>query len=139
MKATLPRPTHESYLQHRKQAARQIILPVALTALLLIALIVLISIAAFRQNGEVGRWAAISTIWIVIPLMVAGLIFLILLSGMIYLLARLMGFLPAYTGLAQDYVNLGAIYVKRFTEAVVQPVFWTEELSARLKAIFGGK
>jgi len=137
MKATLPHPEHESYLKHRRQVTRQVILPVALSALAMIALIVLISVATFRDNGEVGRWAAISTIWIVIPIIATGLIGLLVLIGLIYLMARLLGILPTYTGLAQDYVHLGAGYIKRFTEAAVKPIFAVDGLVAYFKAIFG--
>lgn len=137
MKFPLPRPEHESYLKHRRQVTQQIILPVVLSALLLIALIILISVATFRDNGDVGRWAAISTIWIVIPIIGVGLIGLFILFGLIYLMARLLNILPAYTGLAQDYVHLGAGYIKRFTEAAVKPVFAVNGLVAYFKAIFG--
>lgn len=137
MKATLSHPEHESYLKHRRQVTQQIILPVALSALTMIALIVLISVATFRDHGEVGRWAAISTIWIVSPIIAAGLIGLLILIGLIYLMARLLGILPTYTGLAQDYVHLGAGYIQRFTEAAVKPVFAVEGLAAYFKAIFG--
>lgn len=139
MKATLPRIEHESYLKHRRQMWQQIILPVALATALMLALIVLICIATFRDNGDVGRWAAISTIWIVIPILFAGLVTLIILGGLIYLMMRLLGILPTYTGLAQDYVQLGALYVQRFTEAAVKPVFAVDGLAAYFKAIFGRK
>ena len=68
----------------------QIILPMVLTVILFIALIVLINIATFRDNGDVERWAAVSTIWIVIPIIIGLLIFLALLVGLVYLLARLL-------------------------------------------------
>ena len=137
MKATLPHPEHESYLKHRRQVMQQIILPVALSALAMIALVILISVATFRENGDVGRWAAISTIWIVIPIIITGLIGLLILLGLIYLMARLLGILPTYSGRVQDYVHLGAGYIKRFTEAVVKPVFAVDGLVAYFKAIFG--
>ena len=139
MKVSLPRPQHESYLKHRRQVTRQIILPVVLSALAMIALIVLISIATFRDNGDVGRWAAISTIWIIAPIIIVGLIGLLVLIGLIYLMARLLGILPTYTGLAQDYVHLGAGYIQRFTEAAVKPIFAVDGLAAYFKAIFGRK
>ncbi len=139
MKVSLPRPQHESYLKHRRQVTRQIVLPVALSALLMIALIVWISIATFRDNGDVGRWAAISTIWIITPIIMVVLIGLLVLIGLIYLMARLLGILPTYTGLAQDYVHLGAGYIQRFTEAAVKPIFAVDGLAAYFKAIFGRK
>lgn len=137
MKAALPRIEHESYIKHRRQMWQQIILPVVLATVLMLALIVLICIATFRDNGDAGRWAAISTIWIVIPILFAGLMTLIVLGGLIYLMLRLLGILPTYTGLAQDYVQLGALYVQRFTEAAVKPIFAVDGLVAYFKAIFG--
>jgi len=59
----------------------QIILPMVLTVILFIALIVLINIATFRDSGDVARWAAVSTIWIVIPIIIGLLIVLALVGG----------------------------------------------------------
>jgi hypothetical protein len=137
MKTALPRIEHESYIKHRSQMWQQIILPVVLATVLMLVLIVLICVATFRDNGDVGRWAAISTIWIVIPILFAGLVTLVILGGLIYLMMRLLGILPTYTGLAQDYVQLWALYVQRFTEAAVKPIFAVDGLVAYFKAIFG--
>ncbi|HRQ23014.1 MAG TPA: hypothetical protein PLF42_06245 [Anaerolineales bacterium] len=65
------RPEHYSYRLHRKQRTVQIFLPVILSAVLFVGMIALVSFATFEQGGDVGRWAAISTIWIVIPVLVA--------------------------------------------------------------------
>lgn len=138
-KAALPLPEHESYRKHRRQVTQQIILPLILAVLLMLALCVWIGFATFRDNGDVGRWAAISTVWILIPILAAGLLTFAILGGLIYLMARLLGLLPTYTGLAQDYVQLGALYVQRFTEAAVKPVFAAGGLAAYFKAIFGRK
>ena len=139
MKPKLQQPVHESYRRHRRELVWQIILPVALTALFIVVLIVLINIATFNEGGDVGRWAAISTIWIVIPVMVAGLILLALLVALVYLLKRLLGITPTYTGLAQDYVHKAAAYVKRGTEMAVKPVLFLDGIGASLKALFGRK
>ena len=139
MKAKLPQPVHESYLRHRKEIAWQIILPVVLTALLIVALIVLVNIATFNQGGDVGRWAAVSTIWIIIPVMLAGLILLALIGAVIYLLARLLNIAPTYTGMAQDYVHKAAGYIKRAADAVVKPILLLDGIGASIKAFFGRK
>lgn len=140
MKAKLPQPVHESYKRHRRELAWQIILPVALTALLIVVLIVLmINIATFQQGGDVARWAAVSTIWIVIPMMIAGLVFLALLVALVYLMKRLLGITPTYTGLAQDYVHKAAAYVRRGTEMAVRPVLFLNGIGAGIKAFFGRK
>jgi hypothetical protein len=135
-KAKLPQPVHESYLKHRKQWTWQIILPVALAAALFIALIVLVNIATFRDNGDVARWAAISTIWIVVPIMIGMLLLLVLLGGLIFLLAKLLDVTPRYTGLAQDYVHKAAATIKRALDAVVNRVIGLQGTLASIRAFF---
>ena len=76
------RPQHPSYRLHRKQAAWQIILPIVLAGLILIGATSLILVGTFRDNGDVGRWAAISTIWLTIPVMIGGLVVLALFVGL---------------------------------------------------------
>ena len=137
MKANLPQPVHESYLRHRKQWTWQIVLPVVLISVLFIALIVLINIATFRDNGDVARWAAISTIWIVVPIMIGMLIFLILLVGIIYLLSKLLGITPRYTGLAQDFVHKAAGAIKRGLDAIVKQFIEIQGVLASIREFFG--
>jgi len=136
MKAQLPRPEHYSYLQHRKQRAMQIILPVVISAVLMIALIVLICFATFNSGGDVSRWAAVSTIWIIIPVMLVGLIFLAILVGLIYLMALALSALPYYTGVAQDYVYKAKAYIIRGANMAAKPVIAIDGFIENLKAFF---
>ena len=122
MKAKLPHPEHYSYINHRKQRLVQVILPVVLSVLLLVGMIGWVSLATFNSGGDVGRWAAISTIWIVIPVLLASLIFLVILGGLVYLMALALGALPHYTGLAQDYVYKAQAYIVRAADMAVKPI-----------------
>lgn len=110
-----------------------------LSAILIVGLIVLVNIATFRDNGDVGRWAAISTIWIAIPIMVAGLIFLIILGGIVYLFKYLLNIAPVYTGKAQDFVYRIAGYIRRIADAVVKPVIVLDGIGASMKRLVGRK
>jgi hypothetical protein len=109
-------------------------MPVVISALVFVGFIVWVSFATFNQGGDVGRWAAISTIWIVIPVMLAGLIFLALLIGLIYLMARAIGGLPYYTGIAQEYVYIAEAYIKRGANMATKPIIaingWLEAIKA---------
>jgi uncharacterized membrane protein YedE/YeeE len=136
MNAKLPQPVHESYRTHRKQVVWQVILPMVLTVVLCIALTVLINVATFRDGGDVARWAAVSTIWIVIPIMIGLVIVFALLAGLVYLMARLLDITPPYTGLAQDYVHKAAAYIKRGADAVVKPVINLNGILASINAFF---
>ena len=127
---------HLSYQNHRRQFWIQIFLPMILAVLIIIAVAVITGIAALGQ-GDSPRWAAISTIWLVIPVMFFGLLFLVLLAGLIYLLARTLNIIPPYTSKAQYYVNRGASEAKRFSDMAAKPVLFIEGIIASVKAIFG--
>ena len=139
MKAVLPEPVHESYRRHRKQRTSQIVLPIILAAILFIALVILVIIATANGTGDVGRWAAISTMWIAIPTCIMGFVLLALLGGMVYLMGRLLGIAPTYTGKAQDFVHKLAIRIRRAADMTVKPVFSVNGFGATIKAILGRK
>ena len=61
-KLPVPRPSRASYVKHRQDVLVQIVLPVALAGLLILAAAVLITSAAFGGGGDVATWAAIATI-----------------------------------------------------------------------------
>jgi hypothetical protein len=137
MKAQLPHPEHYSYLRHRKERVTQIYLPMIITALLLVGLIVLISVSTFNQGGDVGRWAAISTMWLSTFILFGGLITLAILGGLVYLMSRLLSALPYYTGIAQDYVQIARGYILRGAEMVTKPIIAADSFLANFKAFFG--
>ena len=130
---------HFSYQNHRRQFWVQIFLPMILAVLLIIVIAVLTGIAAFGENGEAPRWAAISTIWLVIPVMIFGLLILAILVGLIYLLAQALKTSPPYTAKAQYYVNRATSETKRFSDMATKPVLFLEGIIASLKALFGRK
>lgn len=122
-KPPLPKPVHTSYLQHRKDVMQKIVLPLAAATVLVIVICVLIAIHAFRGGqSDVALWAAISTIWIIIPLMVMALVVVILLFGLVYLLARLLGVTPHYTGLAQHYMLWFNVQLRLLADKMSAPV-----------------
>ena len=129
-------PVHYSYLKHRNQVMRQIILPVALSALLLVGIVVLVSYATFSQGGDVGRWAAISTMWVILPMLLGGLVVLAILGGLIYLMWRALKALPYYTGIAQDYVFIARGYIIRGANMLVKPILSLDGWLQSMKAFF---
>ena len=139
-KAHLPSPAeHPSFQNHRRQLWTQILTPLLIAVALMLALSVLIGLVTFRDNGEVGRWAAISTIWIVIPIMVAGLIFLVIFGALIYGMARLLQLIPPCTGYAQRLVWRAEGYVKRAADAIAQPIVGLGGILATIRRVFGSK
>ena len=135
MKSSLPLRSedHPSYQLHRKQLWTQILLPLLIAALVFIAVIVITSVATFRDNGDVSRWAAISEIWLVLPVIAAGLILLLVLLGLIYLVSYVIPIIPPYTYQAQRFVYRMQGIVNRFAEFARKPALILQELSALIK------
>jgi hypothetical protein len=129
-------PAHYSYLKHRKQVMQKIILPVVLSALVLVGIVVWVSYATFYQGGDVGRWAAISTIWVIIPMLLGGLVVLAILLGLIYGMNRLLNALPYYTGIAQDYIFIARGYIIRGADMLVKPIVALDGWLQSMKAFF---
>jgi hypothetical protein len=137
MKATIPQPIHESYLKHRKDLVWKIIVPVVVSAVLCIGLIVLVNIATFQGGGDVARWAAISTMWIAIPTLLGMLVFLAIVGGLIYLMAKLLNLLPTYTGKTQDLFYKIEGYARRFADSAAKPFIFIDSVGAGINRIFG--
>jgi len=110
-----------------------------LTAILFIALIVLLNIATFRDNADVGRWAAASAIWISIPIIIMAFVFLAVLGGIVYLLMRLLQIAPIYTGKAQDLAHKVEGYARRAADAAVKPIIALNGIGASIQAFLGRK
>ena len=139
-KARLPSPAeHPSFQRHRRELWTKILIPVLVAVVMIVAVATLTGVAAFREESEVGRWAAISTIWIVIPFMLAGFIFLVVFLGLIYGMARLLQLIPPYTGYAQKFIWRIEGYVKRGADLVTRPIFGVEGILATLRKLFGSK
>jgi len=128
---------HPSYQKHQRQFWTQIILPMILAALVVIAVAVLVGIATFGVNGDAPRWAAISTIWLVMPVMFFGLLFLAVVAGLIYLLARTLKVMPPYTSKAQYYTYQVSGIIKQVSDGMAKPIFFFESVLASIKAFFG--
>ncbi len=136
MNATHRRPQHPSYRKHRRQTAWQILLPVILAAILLVAAAVLVSLGTFRGNGDVARWAAISTIWLTIPVMLGALVMLAVFIALAYLLGRAVGLIPPYTLQAQLFTSKMVAAARRVDQFGHQPTRIIPEIGKLIRKAF---
>jgi hypothetical protein len=130
------KPTHPSYRLHRSQMAWQVIVPVVLAGLILIAVTVLVAVATFRDNGDVDRWAAISTIWLVLPVMFGALIMLVVLAALAYVIGLAAGFIPPYTYKAQVFMSQVEAGAKRGAEYAHSPRTLVPEIGHLIRTGF---
>jgi len=130
MSTNLPQPPRQSYQNYRQQLLRQIILPLAFSALLVLGLVIWSAWAAFAPQGSSARGAAIAIIWMSVLAMPGMLIALAVLGAAVYGMNRVLGRAPHYTGQAQTlalrYNALAQKWVKDFTEKLIRISAWLQ-------------
>ena len=123
-KLPVPRPERESYVKHRRDVTRQILLPMILVTFIGVGLAALSIFAATGSNPGVSLWADIASIWIIIPMMLLMLVILALTIALAYGLTRLLKVSPRYTGIAQEYALWFNAQVSLWADKIVKPVLF---------------
>lgn len=121
-KLPAPRTDRLSYVKHRQDVTRQVLLPVIFVTVMVGVLAALIFVATFFQNGDVNRWASAAIIWMVLPLTALLLVIVAATVGLVFLLTRLREIAPRYTGMVQAYTLLINEQIIVWTDRIIGPV-----------------
>ena len=117
------RPSLRTY---RRQRFWQIILPIVLFSFV----IVVAGGFTIIADGEQNRlWADVSIIWLVAPMLILAIIFLVILVGMIYLLYKLTIGTPHITRKIQNIFIRIEQETFRVSNSIVRPVVWIHQFS----------
>jgi len=112
----------------------QILLPVILAALVFLAVTFLMVRAVFPAGGDVDRWAAVSTIWLVLPVMLGGLIVLAVLGAGIFVLANVPELILPYSYRAQRIFYRFEYGAKRLALMVRKPALMMQGIASVIKS-----
>ena len=82
---------------------------------------------------------AISTIWLTLPLLIAGLLLVVILAAAAFLLARLAGIVPKYSFKAQMATRRVEAGVKRGGEVARRPQLAIRSLANSIRRRLPGK
>jgi len=121
-KLPVPQPDRESYLKHRRDFTRQILIPIIVVSVIGLVFFALAIYGTVVKSASVSLWGDIALIWLIIPMMFLALVILGLVGGMVYGLAKLLGLTPRYTGLAQHYALWLNAKIVFWTDKIIQPV-----------------
>lgn len=121
--------TQKSYM---RQSFWQIILPISLGGLIVLAIAVLVCLA---EPGTASAWADISLVFLLIPVMVVALLFLGLFSALVYGVFRLIEVIPPYARLAQAFAFKMERRIHALTHGLVEPIIKVSSLKAGLQAL----
>ena len=125
-----------SYQAYKRDFLWQILVPIIIAFILVIAASVAVAVGS---NASVSRWADISTIWILIPVMISAFIFLVILGAVIYGMAKLLDITPIYTQKLTGLIYFVEQKIKDVADASTKPIFFVGELAASIKSIFQQK
>jgi hypothetical protein len=121
-KFVLPERNPITHAAHRREVFWQITFPLILTLLILLGLAAFVVYASFQGAGSVSRWADISLIWLLLPALVVTLVVLLIFSGLVYLVSKLLGVFPGYARLAQNFFYLVQVRTKSIADKIVEPI-----------------
>jgi hypothetical protein len=115
----------------------QIIFP-ALVGLILVGLLctwIVISVSP----GNISRFAEISTVLLVIPVIFFSLFTFILLGLLIYLVQRMILVIPPFAAQVVEFLEKVQEFVHNFSESIVKPVIQPTSVILGIRNLFSKK
>jgi hypothetical protein len=88
----------------------------------MVVVLAAMTLIGFQNGSDVGKWASVAIIWMVVPLMGLMLVILAVSWGVVYLLGRLLKVSPRYTGIAQAYVLWFNTQIILWVDKIIQPI-----------------
>ena len=112
----------------------QIIFPAAAGTIFI--LLICIWIASGVGAGNISRFAELSTVLLILPVLFFSLIILVVLSAFVVLSVRMIRGLPPITSRIVEFLNKIRDGVSKFSEIIVQPIIQPTAYLKGFKAIF---
>jgi hypothetical protein len=117
--------------KHRREVFWQITVP----ATILTAIVLIVWLASWGLSySSASRWADISLIWLIVPMLFFSLVLIILQAGIIYLLIRLMLVLPYYAYRTHGILTMIGIRIGSVGNQIVEPVLRVQSFQASLRS-----
>ena len=110
-------------------------MPLGFFILIILAMAVGVVVSAAGASPELERWQSMSLIMLIIPTLFAAVILLVFAAGFVYLMAKLLQVLPAYTQLAQAYAHLVATMARLWADRIASPAIKAQGLWAGWQAL----
>jgi hypothetical protein len=136
MNATRPprSPTIPPNPAHNRQTIWQIWMPLV-AAFLLIVFIAVLATGETMGSAEMGgKFASISIIWLILPVMGAGMFLLILIAGSIYLVVKIFQYLPFYSLRLRLFIYKATILIRNLADRSLEPIITLKQWNTALRS-----
>jgi hypothetical protein len=122
--------------RHQREIFWQVTVPMLIGSVILLVPAGLAVAASFGLVPDnTRRWADISMIWMIIPVMFMTLLTLVFLAGSVYALMRLILVLPKYSYQALGWLLLLGLNLQRLNDRLVEPFLRMHMLAASMKTL----
>jgi len=123
----------KTHAEHRRETFWQITFPLMIGILLLLAAVAVIILSATQPVTDVGRWADVSLMWLILPSLFFALILLVLLIGFVYLISFLLRLIPRYALIVQLYFEAGKKKVSQLSNLSIEPILRMRSIWAAVR------
>ena len=123
----------KTHAEHRREVFWQITFPLLLGILLILAAVGVIVYLTVQPVTDVGRWADVSLIWLILPSLFLALILLVILIGFIVLVSYLLRLIPPYALMVQLYIEQFKGKLSQIFNLSVEPILKIQTLWAAMR------
>lgn len=121
---------------HKRQRIWQIWVPLGASIALILALAILTVIGAFQQSPQVERWGNLSAVWVILPVLLVGIIFIAITAACVYGLSRLLIRVPAWMLKLQLLMVHLSLVIRRAADTATKPVMAVNGFSAQMNVLW---
>jgi hypothetical protein len=123
----------KTHAEHRREVFWQITFPLLIGILLLLAAVGVIVYLTVQPVTDVGRWADVSLIWLILPSLFLAFLMLAILIGFIVLVSYLLRLIPPYALIVQLYIEQFKGKLSQIFNLSVEPIFKIQTLWAAMR------
>jgi uncharacterized membrane protein YhdT len=132
-KPVYPERNPKTHALHQREVFWQISLPLVIGILVLVAAVVAIVLSATQPVTDLGRWADVSLMWIILPSLFFALIMLAITIGLVIGVSLLLRIVPRYARILQLYFELGKGKVSQLTNLLAEPILRVKSIWASVR------
>ena len=125
--------THQA---HRQEVFWQITFPLLVGLGLVFTAVGGVLWTGIAGTGEVDKWASVSLIWLIVPIMLLLFLLLVVLVALVYVLTLGLKRIPLFMYRVQEFFRLINLRFKRIADSGVEPVLRVRSFVASWRALW---
>ncbi len=123
----------KTHAAHKREVFWQISLPLLAGVLLILAALGAVIFSTIQPVTEVGRWASVSLIWLILPALFFAFLFLIILAGLVFAVTYLFRLVPRYALVVQLFFEQARSKAGQLLDLSAEPILRINAIWAAIR------